>query len=70
MITNAILNDENRVITVSNYDEKNGIFVGMPAIVNKDGVKQKIYIDLSEEESERLEKSIGIIQDAIEKINE
>lgn len=70
MITNAILSDENRVITVSNYDEENGIFVGMPAIVNRDGIKQKIYIDLSEKEEEKLEKSIGIIKDAIEKISE
>lgn len=68
MITNAILSDENRVITVSNYDEKNGVFIGMPAIVNRDGVKQKIYIDLSEEEAEKLEKSISIIKNAIEKI--
>lgn len=70
MITNAILSDENRVITVSNYDEKNGVFIGMPAIVNRDGVKQKIYIDLSEEEAEKLKKSIGIIKDAIEKISD
>lgn len=70
MITNAIFSDENRVITVSNYDEKNGIFIGMPAIINRDGVKQKIYIDLSEEESEKLKKSISIIKEAIAKIGE
>lgn len=70
MITNAILSDENRVITVSNYDDANGIFVGMPAIVNRDGVKQKIYIDLSKEEEEKLERSIGIIKDAINKISD
>ncbi len=70
MITNAILNDENRVITVSNYDKTNGIFVGMPAIVNRDGVKKKIHIELSKEEEEKLTNSIDIIKNAIHDINE
>lgn len=70
MITNSILNDENRVITVSNYDKNNGIFVGMPAVVNKDGVKQKIFIDLSKEEEEKLQKSIDIIKDAINSLKD
>lgn len=70
MITNAILNDENRVITVSNYDKNNEIFVGTPAVVNKDGVKQKIYIDLSKEEEEKLQNSINIIKDAIKSLED
>lgn len=68
MITNAILSDENRVITVSNYDKENDIYIGTPAIVNKTGIKQRIYIELTEEETIKLQNSVDVIKDAINKI--
>ena len=68
MITNAILSDENRVITVSNYDKENDIYIGTPAIVNKTGIKQRIYIELTEEETRKLQNSVDVIKDAINKI--
>lgn len=68
-ITNAILGDENTVITVSNYDKANGIFVGTPAILNKDGVKDRIYIELTEDETKKMQNSIDIIKNAIDKID-
>ena len=64
-ITNAILGDENAIITVSNYDEDNDLFIGLPAIINSDGVKKKIYIELNEEETKKLQNSIDIIKEAI-----
>lgn len=67
-ITNAILEDEDRVLTVSNYDKKNNIFMGTPAIVNKKGIKQRIYIELTEEETKKLQNCVDIIKDAIEKV--
>ena len=67
-ITNAILGDENAIITVSNYDEDNDLFIGLPAIINSDGVKKKIYIELNEEETKKLQNSIDIIKEAINKI--
>lgn len=66
MITNAILEDENRVITVSNYDSKNGIYVGTPAVVGRSGIKQRIYINLTEEETKKLQNSVDIIKSAVE----
>lgn len=69
-ITNAILGDENTIITVSNYDETNDLFIGLPAILNKTGVKKKIYIELNKEETEKLQKSIDTIKEAIEKIKD
>ncbi|MBE6160442.1 MAG: L-lactate dehydrogenase [Lactobacillales bacterium] len=68
-ITNAILGDENAIITVSTYDDKNDVFIGLPAILNSTGIKDRIYIDLNEEESKKLQNSIDIIKDAIKKIN-
>ena len=64
-ITNAILGDENTIITVSTYDENNDVFVGLPAILNKDGIKKKIYVELTEDETMKLQNSIDIIKEAI-----
>lgn len=67
-ITNAILNNENSIITVSTYDENNDVFVGMPAIINKKGIKGKIFVNLNEEETTKLQQSIDVIKQAIEKV--
>lgn len=69
-ITNAILSDENSIITVSSYDKTNDIFVGGATIINKNGCKERMYIKLNEEETKKLEKSISIIKDAIISIEE
>lgn len=67
-ITNAILGDENSIITVSTYDKENDVFVGLPTIVNKHGAKGRVYIDLTEEETEKLQHSIDVIKEAITKV--
>ncbi|MDO4963293.1 MAG: L-lactate dehydrogenase [bacterium] len=64
-ITNAILGDENIVLSISAYDKENDIYVSTPAIVNLNGVKSKIYIPLNEEETNKLQNSIDIIKNAI-----
>ena len=69
-ITNAILGNENAIITVSNYDEENGIYIGLPAIINKTGVSKKMKVNLTESESQKFQNSVNIIKDAIAKINE
>lgn len=69
-ITNAILGDENSIITVSTYDYDNNIFIGGPAILNKQGVRKKIDIRLNKSEEEKLQNSIDIIKKAIELIGE
>lgn len=68
-ITNAILNDENTILTVSSYDKENDIYMGIPSIVNSSGIKQRIYIKLNEEETKKLQKSVDTIKTAIEKID-
>lgn len=64
-ITEAILGDENLVLSVSAYDKENNIYISTPAIINKDGVKEKIYIPLTDEEKEKIKYSIKCIKDAI-----
>ena len=67
-ITNAILGNENTIISLSVYDEENDVYVGLPAIVNKDGVERRIRLKLTEEETEKLQKSIDIIKENINSI--
>lgn len=69
-ITNAILGDENTIITVSSYDETNDVFVGGPSIINKSGVRKRVYVKLNDEETKKLSDSIEIIKSTIEKIND
>ncbi len=65
MITNAILSDENRVVTVSNYDKVNDVYISTPAILNKNGVKDRIFVTLNEKETNKMEKCIKVIKKAI-----
>lgn len=67
-ITNAILGNENTIITVSTYDRENDVFIGLPTIVNKNGAKGRVYVDLAEEEAKKLQDSIDIVKDAIQKV--
>lgn len=69
-ITNAILGDEKNIMTVSGYDVNNDVFVGMPYVIDKNGISDKVYINLSKEETEQLNNSIQIIKKAIEHIEE
>lgn len=68
-ITNAILGDENSIITVSSYDSKNDLFIGMPSVINKDGIREICNISLTNDERGKLQNSINIIKEAIDKIS-
>ena len=67
-ITNAILGDENSVITVSSYDSDNDIFIGGPTIINRQGAREKMNVKLTTEEKNKFQKSIDIIKEAIDSI--
>jgi len=69
-ITNAILGNENTIMVLSIYDEKHNVYVGMPAIVNKDGVKRVIDLKLTEEEHNKLIHSIRVIRKNIKSIKD
>lgn len=69
-ITNAILNNENTIITVSSYDKDNDIYMGMPTIVNRTGVASRIYVNLTEDETTKLQNSVNVIKEAIKNIED
>ncbi|MGL4849217.1 MAG: L-lactate dehydrogenase [Clostridium sp.] len=71
-IIKAILNNENRIIPVSTLLEGeygvNGFFVGVPAILNSNGVKEVVEIHLTKKEKENFDKSVEIIKEYVEKL--
>lgn len=68
-ITNAILGDENTILTVSTHDKNHDIYISSPAIINRNGIKGNAKLILTPEEKEKFEQSIYTIKHAIEKIN-
>lgn len=66
-ITNAILNDENAIITVSTYDKDNDIYISSPCVINKSGVRERLQLKLDEKEQELFSNSCKIIKDTINK---
>ncbi len=64
-ITNAILGNENTIIALSVYDETNDVYVGLPAIVNSNGVERRIKLNLTSDEEEKLANSIRTIKENI-----
>lgn len=69
-ITNAILEDKRIILAVSSYDANNNVCISTPTIVGRDGVTEKIFIPLSEDEQGKLQESINVIKDAITKLEE
>lgn len=61
-IVKTILNNENEVLTISTLLDgeygHSGISIGVPAIVNKDGIKEIIDLHLAGEDKEKFDKSV------------
>ena len=64
-ITNAILLNENTILSVSTYHEKENVFISTPSIINQDGVKDQVLFPLNEEEQAKLNHSMEVIHQAI-----
>ena len=67
-ITNAILGNENYIMCMSAYDEKNKGYIGQPVILNKDGAKKTIPLDLTQNEFNRYQQSVKVIKENLRKI--
>ena len=67
-ITDAILENSNKVFTLSVYNEKYKICIGGPAIINKDGVREILKLDLSPEEQQEFNASVQTIKDAVKRL--
>ena len=66
-ITKAILNDENSILPVSCLLEgqygQSDIYMSVPAVVNRSGIKEVIELDLDEKEQELFKKSAEVLKE-------
>ena len=71
-ILKNILNDTNEILTVSAYlngeYEHKDIYVGVPAIINSNGTRELLELNLSPENKEKLNNSCRILSENMEKI--
>ncbi|WP_026563581.1 L-lactate dehydrogenase [Bacillus sp. UNC41MFS5] len=71
-LTKAILRDENSVLTVSSYLDgeygQNDIFIGVPAVVNREGVRQVVELNLNQEEQAKFENSVNVLKKTMEPV--
>ncbi|MFA7075953.1 MAG: L-lactate dehydrogenase [Candidatus Izemoplasmatales bacterium] len=72
-ITNAIFDNENSIIPVSVYNNgvyniDKDIFIGLPAVLNRDGVHHVVNLKLSSEEQNKLNISANIIKESLNKM--
>jgi L-lactate dehydrogenase len=68
-ITNAILDDEHTILTVSSYNKEHDIFIGYPSIVSREGISGYVPIKLNDEEQKSFDNSIKVIKDVINGLN-
>lgn len=66
-LVKAVIDNDNSILTVSTYlDGEYGqkdIFIGVPAIINENGVRELLILDLNKEEQEKLNESCRIIKE-------
>ena len=68
-ITNALLGNENAILTISSYDEENDLFIGYPTIINQNGAIKRLPFPLNSEEQEKFKYSINTLKEVIKKVN-
>ena len=71
--TKAIFGDENSVITVSSrlngeYGMRD-VYLGLPAYINRNGVRKILPLNLRDEEIEKLRNSYNILKESYESLN-
>ncbi|QGH34139.1 L-lactate dehydrogenase [Gracilibacillus salitolerans] len=69
-LTKAILNNENAILTVSAKLEGqyglNDLYIGVPVLLNENGIREVIELDLTEKETQQLHESAAVIQEMID----
>ncbi|WP_210365934.1 L-lactate dehydrogenase [Bacillus sp. REN3] len=68
-LTKAILQDENSILTVSaqlhgEYGHQD-IYIGVPAVVNRNGIREIVELSLNEEEQKQFDHSVKVLKKAM-----
>ncbi len=70
----AIIYDKKKIIPVSAYLDGeygvNGLFIGVPAVLGKDGIEKIIEMDLTDTEKEMFKNSAAAVQKSVDEVNE
>lgn len=68
-VTKAILNNENSVLTVSAYLEgqygEKDAYVGVPAVINREGVREIVELELNEDEKAKFAHSVKVLKETM-----
>lgn len=68
-LTRAILFDENSIFTVSTYLKgeygRKGIYLGVPSVVNRNGVREILEMKLSDDEKEKFDNCCNVIEEML-----
>ncbi|MGN0521320.1 MAG: L-lactate dehydrogenase [Eubacterium sp.] len=71
-LTRAILFDENSIFTVSAYLKgeygERGLYVGVPCVVNRNGVREILEMTLNEDEKKSFDASCSVLREMKEEI--
>ena len=66
-LVHAVLDDENAILTVSAYQEgeyqQKGLYIGVPAVVNREGVREVIRLKLNEVEQAKFDSSCRTLKE-------
>ncbi|MFX1507331.1 MAG: L-lactate dehydrogenase [Promethearchaeota archaeon] len=72
-ITEAIVNDENAILPISylvnGFLGIKDVYLSLPAVINKRGVKQVLNIKLNNQEKTALQESANVLKQAIHQLN-
>lgn len=71
-LTKAILQDENSILTVSAHlDGEYGhddIYIGVPAIVNRNGIREIVELPLEKEEQQKFDHSVEVLRKVMDPV--
>ncbi|MFR9295548.1 MAG: L-lactate dehydrogenase [Turicibacter sanguinis] len=72
-IVKAILSDENSSLSVSVYLNgqygQNDVFVGVPAIINRNGVREVFELNITGSERDKLAKSVAVLKETLDSVS-
>lgn len=68
-VTKAILNNENCILTVSAHLNgeygQSDIYVGVPAVINRSGVREIVELEMSADEREKFDHSVKVLKETM-----
>ena len=68
-VTRAILHNENAILTVSAYLDglygERDVYIGVPAVINRNGIREVIEIELNDDEKNRFHHSAATLKSVL-----